>query len=362
MEKLFDWISYRSPNGISGILLGLLLFPFYLLSFLYGIIIKVRLRLYKLGLLKTRKAGVTVISVGNITVGGTGKTPSVELIAKLLTKEGRKVAVVSRGYKGQNREAVNVVSDGESILLGPELAGDEPFMLAQKLRGVPVLIGKERFEVCQYAGDKFDLDAVILDDGFQHLRLRRDFNILITDGKRGVGNGHMFPRGPLREPVSGIKRADLIILNGSGGIDPEWRQEISRLHPSAPLFEGVYRAEQVKTLWKDETREISFIKGAKVALLTAIASPRSFRALIDSLGGDVVTEFNFADHHAYTQEELRRTVEKAGQEGAEFILTTEKDAVKLEQLGRPDGISLCAVKITLDLSGRERELLNMLRK
>ncbi|OGW22644.1 MAG: tetraacyldisaccharide 4'-kinase, partial [Nitrospinae bacterium RIFCSPLOWO2_12_FULL_47_7] len=188
-----------------------------LIAFFYGWVQIIRLWCYRLGIFPTRKLGCRVISIGNLTLGGTGKTPMTLWIAETLRDNGYKPAIISRGYGGLVTDGVHVVSDGQQILLSPEVAGDESFMMAERLKNIPVLTSRDRYTAGLYAIDRFDVDTVILDDGFQHLALHRDLNILLCDQKEPLGNGLLFPAGHLREPVQAFDRADVICLTRCSG-------------------------------------------------------------------------------------------------------------------------------------------------
>ncbi|MBI5810633.1 MAG: tetraacyldisaccharide 4'-kinase, partial [Deltaproteobacteria bacterium] len=168
----------------------------YLLSILYGASVRMRASLFAIGLIKTKRLPCRVVSIGNLTVGGSGKTPMVMHMADILQKKGRRVVILCRGYKG-SAKGVNAVSDGRTVLLGYKEAGDEPYLLARRLKGVPVVVGRDRYKSGLYAIEAFSPDVILLDDGFQHIRLARDVNILLVDSKEGFGNGHLLPRGLL---------------------------------------------------------------------------------------------------------------------------------------------------------------------
>jgi tetraacyldisaccharide 4'-kinase len=350
LEKVFNRIAYSKEASF---LNTIFLSPLYLLSLIYGAIVKARLILYSLGLLKAGRLGCKVISVGNITVGGTGKTPTVEFIAGKLHERGFKVAVLSRGYKRKGK-GTGIVSDGKTILLGPEDAGDEPYMLARRLKNVPVLVGSDRYELGRFALQRFPLDVVILDDGFQHIRLKRDLDILLVDGEKGFGNGRLLPRGPLREPLSGIGRAGLILINKASTENPEVEGDITSNHPHPVLFRSSYRAKGLVSLWKNGRAGLEILNGARVIAVSAIAEPSSFLNLLSSLGGRVVSEASFPDHHGYTMKDLEAIVEEAMVVRAEFIVTTEKDAVKLERLEPRTGVPVYYLEIGLDMHGGEQ--------
>lgn len=354
LERLFGHIAYGRDEGF---FLKILLSPLHLLSLIYYIAVNIRLFSFGAGLFKATKLGCKVISVGNITVGGTGKTPTVELLATRLKEKGLKVAILSRGYKRKGK-GIGIVSDGERILLGPDEAGDEPYMLARRLRNIPVLVGSDRYRVGRYAMERFPLDVIILDDGFQHISLKRDLDILLVDGEKGFGNGYLFPRGPLREPLSSIKRAGIVLINKASAKSVGISDRIRNIHPEPALIKSSYKGERLVSLWSGEQASLERLSGGKVMALSAIADPSSFLNLLSSLGGEIVSDISFPDHYSYTSGDLKDIMEKARRAGAGFIVTTEKDAVKLEQLGARTDIPIYCLEIGLDMHGDEERFID----
>ncbi|MDO8446297.1 MAG: tetraacyldisaccharide 4'-kinase [Deltaproteobacteria bacterium] len=353
MERLFDYIAYRRNAGFFH---QVLFSPLYLLSLLYGTAVKVRLALYSSGLLKAGRLGCKVVSVGNITVGGTGKTPTVEFISRNLKESGFRVAILSRGYR-RTGKGIGIVSDGNEIFLGPEEAGDEPYLLARRLKNIPVLVGTDRHELGRFALERFPLDVIVLDDGFQHIRLKRDLDVLLVDGEKGFGNGYLLPRGPLREPLSGIKRAGIVLINKASVENDEIAGSIRKIHPVPALFKSSYRVEKLLSLWSGEQKDLGRLSGAKVMALSAIANPSSFLNILSSMGGEIVSEVSFPDHYSYSLKELEEVIEKATVAGADYIVTTEKDAVKLEQLEPKMDIPIYYMEIGLDMHGEEQRFM-----
>ncbi|MDT8317979.1 MAG: tetraacyldisaccharide 4'-kinase [bacterium] len=347
---------------MTGVFLHILLLPLYLISLLYCALVKLRILLYSCGIFETRSAGRKVISVGNLTVGGTGKTPAVELIVRKLLARGFKVVVVSRGYGGKSRAEVGVVSNGQKLLMSPAEAGDEPYMLARKLRDVPVLVGSNRFKVCSYALTEFDPDYFILDDGYQHIQLKRDVNILLVDGELGFGNRFIFPRGPLREPLSGMNRADIVLVNKfpkKGNAELVLRIEKAR--PGLPVFKSSYRPEALVSLNSREEAGIDKLDGARVCALSAIADPSSFSSLLISLGAVVQMDRIFADHHRFTVDDMEKVLKEADQQDVSMIIMTEKDAVKMEGLDIVSRIPIFYLAITLDMGLQEDSFIETIK-
>jgi tetraacyldisaccharide 4'-kinase len=309
-----------------------LLFPLYLLSLPYGGIVRTRSFLYSHQLLKTRTLPCPIISVGNITVGGTGKTPLVMALAKGLTARGIPVAILSRGYK-RTKTSGPVVSDGNTIFLTPAQSGDEPFLMAKACPDIPVLVGKNRFLNGQIALQRFGVKGLLLDDGYQYLPLHRDINILLIDSTIGFGDHHLLPRGILREPPSHLRRADLFLINQAEESPASLllEKKIQEISPGARIFHSDY--DPVDLVSPEEKQEdLGTLKGMKILALSGIAHPYSFSSMLRKCGVKIVGEAIFPDHHLYTVKDLSYIEEKAKGKGAEGIVTTEKDMVKLEVL------------------------------
>lgn len=316
------------------------------LSHVFSFITQARLFLYKNRILKSRSLGCLVVVVGNLTVGGTGKTPVVEKFARNLTERGRKVAILSRGYKSKPEQLYKrffrwlthsaptppkVVSDGKTVLLDSEVSGDEPFMLANNLPGVVVLVDKDRVKAGRYAIEKFGVDTLILDDGFQYLRLKGRLNLLLIDKTNPFGNGHLLPRGNLREPIKHLRRASYVFLTKSDGIaDPQIEATIRKYHPNVEIIECAHKPQYLKSFNNPKDLiPITGLQGKRIAAFSGIAVPESFERFLLNLGAILVEKEQFVDHHRFSQEELDFFFEKALSAGAELIVTTEKDAVRL---------------------------------
>ncbi len=318
-----DLIYERRRSTVFGALL-------YVLSLLYRLIIGLRQIFYTCGLFKSKKVGCTVISVGNITLGGTGKTPMVIALADLLFRKQRKPAVISRGYGRKDGSEALVVSDGRSVLADSEAGGDEPVLIGVRLPGVPVVVGKNRSAASRYALDRFDVDVVVLDDGFQHRKLKRDLDIVLVDASYPFGNGKLFPAGILREPVESLGRAGAVILTRADSPEAviRLRERINHL-TSARIFTSKQRSLDLIDRHTGDVKPLSTLEGARVLAFSGIARPQSFTALLRSLGADVVAERAYPDHHAYCLADLQDILQRARDERAGMIVTTEKDAVRL---------------------------------
>ncbi len=305
----------------------------------YTLAVRVRAWLYDHAFLPQFPLGCQVISVGNVTAGGTGKTPIVEILARTLTEEGRKVAILSRGYRSKKRAVTEtqprVVSDGRHVLLDSEMGGDEPYMLARNLPGVVVLVDKDRVKSGRYAIANFGCDVLVLDDGFQYRRLRHTHEIVLVDSTNPFSNGHLLPRGTLREPAAHIRRADFIFITKSNGDTGILRARLKKLNPRAEITECRHSPKYFKNAYGAEELQLEALKGKKVVALSGIASPQSFEASIMKMGATILSRERFSDHYRYRPQEIINIINNADELGADYILTTEKDAVRLPHLENP---------------------------
>jgi tetraacyldisaccharide 4'-kinase len=328
---------------------GLLLF----LSKIFQVLIKTRRFLYNVRILRDSTLGVQVIAIGNLTVGGTGKTPVVEKFARELRDQGRNVAILSRGYRSKptpvhqwllnkillrdDTTPPRVVSDGKSLLLDSEMAGDEPYMLASNLKDVVVLVDKDRVKSGRYAIEKFGCDTLLLDDGFQYWKLRgRRQDIVLVDRQAPFGNERLLPRGTLREPPSHLARATTIFITKSDGQTEELRRRIAQFNPTAGLIECIHSPLYLEDVFTGQRLGIEFLKGRKVASLSGIAQPESFEQSLVQLGVELVYAKRFADHHRFTQQEVINAINRGKKRQAETIITTQKDAVRFPKIDRRD--------------------------
>ena len=334
------------------------------LSLFFSAVVSVRLFLYEFGIFRRYPLGCQVISVGNITAGGTGKTPVVEIFARELQKSGRKVAILSRGYRKrelpwyarlfrENLEPPRVVSDGKRLLLDSEMGGDEPYMLASNLPGVVVLVDKNRVKSGRYAVKRFGCDTLILDDGFQYLKLRHRLEILLVDKTNPFGNEHLLPRGVLREPVGNIRRADFIFITKSDGGTDALRARIRELNATAEIIECRHRPRYLQNVYTAEHVSLDWLRGRTVTSLSGIAVPQSFENSLRAMGARVIHCERYADHHRYSAQEIIDAFNKAADLHADALLTTEKDAVRFPRLeSTPVPAYYLRVDIEL-MSGRE---------
>ena len=350
---------------------GMRMFLFVLSRFYYRAV-QFRLWLYNKRVLRPRALGCLVVSIGNLTCGGTGKTPVVEVFARTLSQKGRKVAVLSRGYRSRDRSFVEkmkekfsskrkevpprVVSDGKNLLLNSSMSGDEPYMLASNLKDAIVLVDKDRVKSGLYAISEFEADTLILDDGFQYFDLKPRLNIVLVDSTVPFSNHHVLPRGLLREPIKNIRRADYIFLTKSnGGNQLRHLKEFLRKHNRrAEIIECCHKPKYLEDVFTKGSRlDLEHLKGKKIAALSGIACPESFEDFLETLGGDIVHNARFADHHRYRQQEIINFINSSKEADAEFIVTTEKDAVRMPRLDRRD-IPVYFMRVEIDIiSGKE---------
>jgi tetraacyldisaccharide 4'-kinase len=297
------------------------------LSVLYGAVTRTRLSLYRRGTFHAIKLDRPVISVGNITTGGTGKTPLVEWVARAVAATGKKVCILTRGYGRDNPDRMVIVSDGNTVMATPSEAGDEPFLLATNLKGVAAVISSaDRVEAGKEAIRQFNTDCFVLDDGFQHLRLERDLNIVTIDATNPWGGGHLLPYGHLREPLSGLSRADCIVITRTDQAKTvdELRSEIRRQAGNIPVFQSRMRVARITPL-----QESSAALVPPVAAFCAVGNPRSF---FKQIPHEPVLQKAFPDHHRYSQRDIDSLIDDARCAGANSLITTAKDAVKLRSI------------------------------
>lgn len=301
----------------------LLLFILTLLSFPYELVLRLRAAAYAAGLLRSCRLPRPVISVGNLTVGGTGKTPAVAMLARHFISRGKRVSVLSRGYGGTLSGKGGIVSDGTAVHLTPEEAGDEPYLLAATVPGLSVVVGADRYRAGLLAMERLSPDIFILDDGFQHLRLKRDLNILLLDSSRPFGNGRALPAGMLREPRSAAERADLIIYTRcSEGEEPAHL-------PGKPLCRAFHHLVGATSPNGGELRPLAQLRGLTGVAFAGIADPLSFFHDLEEEGLTLAATIPFPDHCRYGEGEVARILGAAASCGADYLITTAKDGVKL---------------------------------
>lgn len=377
METYLLGVVDGSQYGTKAALLRMTLGGF---SYLFTLVVIIRLWGYRKGFLKHHTLGCQVVSVGNLTVGGTGKTPVVELLARSLADNGRRVAILSRGYKKKKRkrgfkkrcrdllslkvdvENSLVVSDGTSLKVEPIYSGDEPYMLAKNLPGVAVIVGKNRVVSGQYAIRKLKCDTLILDDGFQHLALKHRLDIVLVDRTNPFDNGRTLPRGLLREPIRNIKRAGFIFItksNGDGAL--ELRTRLRELNPTAEISECRHCPRYLQVLFEDTKEDLSWLKGKRILALSGIAVPEGFERELVNHGAIVVEHLIFADHHRYSLQEILDLVQKGLEQNVDAIITTEKDAVRIPHLERRE-LPMLFLRVEIEMFTGKEEYADWIRR
>ncbi|MCA1620941.1 MAG: tetraacyldisaccharide 4'-kinase [Acidobacteria bacterium] len=342
------------------------------LGWLYGAVTRARLRLYRSGLLKTEEVGAPVVSVGNLTAGGTGKTPLVEWVARALAREGLRACVLTRGYGRADESRRVLASDGARVLAGVEECGDEPRLLAERLLGAAsVVCDRDRVAAARWARAELGAEVFVLDDGFQHLRIARDLDIVTLDATDPWGGGHLLPRGRLREPASALARADCVVITRAGlAEDLEGlRAEVERLcggraavvtsrvrtRGLVPLKEFGRPAHEVVAVGASAHAGVA--AGSAVAAFCAVGNPRAFFEHLRREGFGLSYTRAFADHHAYTAADADAVSREAARAGARALLTTAKDAVKLRGLGFALPCHVVEIGLEFDEEARLLELL-----
>jgi tetraacyldisaccharide 4'-kinase len=330
-------------------------FFFLFLSFLYRGILAVRKTLYKFGVFKIHHLPCKVISVGNITVGGTGKTPAVCSIARILKQSEKKAVILSRGYRRRSKEPVLIGSDGNDSILPWESIGDEPAMMARALPGVPLVVGAKRIQTGRVALERFQPDVLLLDDAYQHLSIHRDLNILLIDAANPFGNRHVLPGGILRESMDNLDRADIFLLTRVDQADnlDGFLFELERWEK--PVFKAVHQPAFLTRLDSGHREELNTPVSRKGMCFSGIGSPSSFRNTLSDLNYTIVEEEVFPDHYAYRPEDIRRLRQKAAEKQADYLITTEKDGVRIPEECR-EGIRVLGIslKIIDDETGWEK--------
>lgn len=349
-ETFFSEVILEERKGFKESIVRGLLYGF---SKVFQVAVKTRRFLYNFRILRDSTLGVQVIAIGNLTVGGTGKTPVVEKFARELRDEGRNVAILSRGYRSRpvpvhkwflnklllrdDTTPPRVVSDGRSLLLDSDMAGDEPYMLASNLKDVVVLVDKDRVKSGRYAIEKFGCDTLILDDGFQYWKLKgRRLDVVLIDRQQPFGNERLLPRGTLREPPSHLARASFIFITKSDGNTSELRRRIAQVNPGAGIIECIHHPLYLEDVFTGQRSGLESLKGRKVASLSGIAQPESFEQSLVKLHAELVYSKRFADHHRFTQQEILNAINRSKKRQAESIITTQKDAVRFPKLDRRD--------------------------
>jgi tetraacyldisaccharide 4'-kinase len=354
-------------HGFRPALLRLLL---RVLSSIYLLVVQLRLHLYRSRVLKEHQLGCLVISIGNLTVGGTGKTPIVEKFARALQKGGRRVAILSRGYKSvdarrkptwldrllrRGREnPPRVVSDGRRILLDSATSGDEPYMLASNLRNVAVVVDKDRVKGGSHAIKELKADTLLLDDGLQYLHLKHRIDIVLVDRQAPFGNEHLLPRGTLREPPQNLRRANYIFITKCNGeSNAPLISRIRKYNRTAEIIECAHKPLYLRHVYKDEKLPLDYLKDLYIGSLCGIAAPGSFEGGLRQLGANLELSRSFADHHRYGVAEVTAFLQRCIRRDVSAVITTEKDAVRLPVID-PLPLPIYYLRVEIEiLSGHE---------
>ena len=341
----------------------------YALSFFYEGLVQLRLYLYRKRLFRERTLGCLVISIGNLTVGGTGKTPIVEKFARSLQSGGRQVAILSRGYKsvplrrnwldrlrGKDAHLPRIVSDGKSLLLDSLTAGDEPYMLAHNLKDVIVLVDKDRVKSGRFAIDKWNVDTLLLDDGLQYLHLKHRLDIVLVDRQAPFGNEFLLPRGTLREGPRNLRRASYIfITKNTGEPNDALIQRIRRYNRTAEIIECAHKPLYLQNVYTGERVPLEHLRDAFIGSICGIAAPESFEGGLKKLGAHVDLAKRYIDHHRYSEAELESFMNRCIRRDLQMIVTTEKDAVRMPLLSDSElRVPICFLRVEIEiLSGHE---------
>ena len=301
-------------------------FFLFILSLVYGLSVRILFLFYRI---KPCKLNCKVISVGNITLGGTGKTSLVQLLAEFLKEAGYRIAVLSRGYR-------RPFSRHPSFGLSYETMGDEAYMLSRNLDNIAVIVDKDRIRAAQKAIRDYKVDSVILDDGFQQWRIKKDLDIVTIDATNPLGNSHLLPRGIMREPLSSLKRADIFILTKVNlkSDNQRIKELLNNINPEVPIIEALYEPAGFYKIGRlrDNLLEPHEFLNKRVTLVCGIADPQSFENIITKLGINIGLSFRFADHHIYTEKDFDKIISESKQKGISIIITTEKDSVRFINL------------------------------
>ena len=308
-------------------------------SYLYEYGVRLKLAMYDMGIKKKEKLDCCVISIGNITVGGTGKTPTAQKMADLIKRMGYRVVILNRGYRSHWDKEIGVVSDGNKIFMTAYEAGDEAYLMAKTLPGIPVVIGKNRAITGKYAVEKLNAEVIIMDDGYQHWHLERDLDVVLVDTLNMFGNGCVLPRGMLREPLENLNRGDLFLLTKTDQSSilsrMQLRKTIGKYNSKAPVVESVHHPKnfvEIADWYKGITQnhlELSELEGKNVMVFSAIGNPSSFEQTLSGIGLNIKEAVRYPDHHDYGMLEMQYILERASSHNAVAMITTSKDAVKI---------------------------------
>lgn len=374
-ERVMQYLYTLVYSGEEGLFRSIVLVILRFCSIIYGAMVELNLALFRTGIIPQKKLNATVISLGNITVGGTGKTPTAERMARMIRDDGHRVAILNRGYRAKWKGSVGVVSDGSKIYMSASEAGDEAYLLAKNLPGVAVIIGSDRSKTGTYAIEKLGVDVLILDDGYQHWKLYRDLDIVLIDAAaNSFGGNYILPRGTLRETLPHLDRADVCLLTkvdqAEEGNCERVCETIRKYNQRAPIIQSIHDSVcflEVADWYKsipDSEVPLETIKGQRVMAFSAIGNPKSFEQSIAGRGAHIVDAIRFQDHHEYTMAEMQDILESALQKNVCALITTEKDAVKIpaEFIHSKRGLPVYILKMELKFLPSHEEFLQAIQQ
>lgn len=307
------------------------------LSFFYWLGISFRGFLYNRGILKPKLSGDRIILIGNITLGGTGKTPFTEELGRRLVKAGKKVLIAAKGYKRQKVNEVDIVSNGQEVLLRPKNAGDEPYMLARNVKEACVIVGSDKLKAVEYGLSIFKPDAVLLDDGFQKRKMfKKAVSVVLIDAVNPFGFNRLFPAGMLREPVASLKEADAIVITNTNLVEDASKldaikQYILKIHKKACIFEAELQPKYFYNVFTGEKQNTDFLNGKKVISYSGLGNPLGFERTLKTMGARITVGLRFRDHHVLLKKEAAALCKLLEKTSASVIVTTEKDEVKIKR-------------------------------
>ena len=371
LEELEQFAIDVILNRRKGFRAGAIRILLSLMSILYRNLVSLRLWLYKIRIKREHNLGCLVVSIGNLTVGGTGKTPIVEKFAKALTAGGRRVAILSRGYKSVkpslkdrikskmkgnpiSQEPPRVVSDGKEVFLDSETAGDEPYMLATNLDGVAIVVDKDRVKAGLHAIKEFDVDTLLLDDGLQYLRLRHRLDIVLIDKYSPFGNEKLLPRGTLREPPKNLKRASYIFITKCDGSSNEQLiKRIRKYNRTAEIIECAHEPKYLENIDTNERLPLDHLKNKDIGTISGIAVPESFEDGIKNLGAKIELTRRYTDHHRYRKREVQKFIDQCLNRDLDMIVTTEKDYVRLPEIQAKEDMPVYFLRVEIGILNNE---------
>lgn len=332
----------------------------FVCSLCYRSIVQLRFYLYQIGVLKRTSLSCPVISIGNITTGGTGKTPTVIEVARLLGQHGKRVVILSRGYRRDSSHPNQIVQPDTDV----QVAGDEPLLIARKLQSkgnselpdIPVIVGSQRYLSGKMAIERFQPDVILLDDGFQHIQLERTYDLVLIDATNPFGGGYMLPAGFLREPLTNLARANAFVITRSDEIeDIIYIENTLRLYnQNAPIFRGIHACDTIRKAGTEETIELEDLKGKRLLAVSGLANPASFLYMLDKLGLQIIEHLDFPDHHWYTEKDVFMIQQTLSNHTFDAIITTEKDESKFLMYCEDLNVPCYVLAIRFEIQSEER--------